>query len=236
MVDGHLAGRRRRGVAAVIRINHVTLPAGLSAVVRRGPRGELHVLVSNALSSERKRAALRVALRASQRAGWRAVLLPMPVAALLPAARARLSETVSALRRHPVTSATVVGLAAVSAVLLVAVLPHHRAPASAGRVPETPRIQAPGPEHVGVGPRSSGGTQSPGHASAAGVPPTSTSPQTSNSPRRAVSPTPTAAPEPSPSPAPARSANPPPGPRSSPSPSPSSGSGCIDLLGIRVCV
>jgi len=85
----------------VIRIRRLTLPAGLSAIVRRGADNNLDVLVSASLEPERARAAVRLALRAF-RPGRRpaAGLLPLPLV-LLAAAGVRWLRTAGMLLRAP---------------------------------------------------------------------------------------------------------------------------------------
>lgn len=66
----------------MIRVSHISLPPGLSAIARRDADDELSVYVSDALDPARQRAAVRAALRASRRQPWR-MLLPVPSALLL---------------------------------------------------------------------------------------------------------------------------------------------------------
>ena len=76
---------------SVIRLRHETLPAGLSAIVRRRADGDLEVIISTALSAGRQRAAVRAGLRAMQPARRHAALLPLPalitLAAVVPLGR-----------------------------------------------------------------------------------------------------------------------------------------------------
>jgi DNA-directed RNA polymerase specialized sigma24 family protein len=86
----------------VIRVSHVILPAGLSALARRGADGELSVYVSDTLDPDRQRAAVR----AARREGWR-TFLPVPSAVLLLAPGVSwLRRAARALRAHPVAWGT----------------------------------------------------------------------------------------------------------------------------------
>jgi hypothetical protein len=58
----------------VIRVERVALPAGLRAVAQRDADGILVIYVSDQLDSQRQRAAVMEAVRASRRAGWRSAL------------------------------------------------------------------------------------------------------------------------------------------------------------------
>ena len=74
----------------MIRVRHLPLPAGLSALVRRGADGDPEIFVSDALEPDGQRAAVRLALRSSRQAGWRAGLLPVPLVLLLATCRSGL--------------------------------------------------------------------------------------------------------------------------------------------------
>jgi hypothetical protein len=224
----------------VIRINHVTLPAGLSAFARRSPDGDLEVFVSEALPPDRQRAAVRVALRASRRSGWRGALLPVPVAVMLAGRRGWLSRIGRALRLHPVASSAAATLAVTGAAVAVAVLPHLPGHVSAGQLP-APAAVAPVPGHSGASTRPTGGPRgrshgrtakphpaqgespAPGQASAAGS-------------GHSVAPTPVESRQPSP----AQGSSPvTTQPSPSPAPSPTStqgGESCVPLLFITVCL
>jgi hypothetical protein len=232
MVDGHLAPRRIGRACVVISVRHTTLPEGLSALALRDHGGNLTLFVSDAITPDRQRAAVRAALGASRRAGWRAVLIPLPIAALLIHVRAWFSAFIKACQAHAaVTAATV--LAVVAVAVVVAVVPHRAAPpVSAANTPAASSQSA--------GPGSSASQQgSAGHSRHRNRVPRSTEPRTtastggSSASGRAPSPAPSPTVTPTARPTPTTSAASTP----SPSPKPSSGGGpCIWLLGIRVCV
>src|SRR5882757_5562146 len=98
VVDGHLGADSPGQGDVVIRVRHVSLPAGLNALARRGPADELTVYVSDALPPDRQRTAVRIALRASRRAGWRALLPAPSIALLLASGMTWLRRAASALR------------------------------------------------------------------------------------------------------------------------------------------
>ncbi len=83
----------------MIRIERVALPAGLRAVARREANGDLVIYVSDGLDPRGQRAAVLTAVRASQRAGWRAAL---PVVAAFGTLRALGGHAASAVRSQPV--------------------------------------------------------------------------------------------------------------------------------------
>jgi hypothetical protein len=229
----------------VIRVSHVSLPPGLSAFGSRAANGDLHVYVSDALGPDRQRAAVREVLRASRRAGWRAALLPVPVAGLLAASRAWLGRAGRALRAHSLAAALTAAAVAATVATVVAVVaaPHGHGPSSAAGQggPGASRLPG-GAQHS----RSSGLARPPGKAPSAGAGPVPTSPvprspgprspvPTPTGPRTASPPAPTASPSPRPAPSPSAS----PSPEPSPSPSPSHGAGgrtCVVILGIWVCL
>jgi hypothetical protein len=250
VVEHHRPARDAGGARVVIRVSHVSLPDGLSAIASRGPDGGLTVYVSDALPPDRQRAAVRAALRASRRAGWRgAALLPVPLLAFAalrrPGALVRAPARVlaRALTTHTTWfaagTAAVVGAAA--AALYIAVVPHGQ-PAGAPRI-AAPSVQpvspgAPGP-HGGHSSHRSGPVPVAAHSS--GSPgglltpvPTGTSGSTA-----AATPSPGSAPSPTPAPSPSSpgGTSPPPSPSPSPSPSPThTGPVCIDLLVIGLCL
>jgi hypothetical protein len=212
----------------VIRITHVSLPPGLSALAQRGPDGELSVYVSDTLPPERQRAAVRVALRASRRSGWRDAMLPVPSLGLLIAAGLRGAGRV--LRLHWAafgTAATVA--AATAAAVYIAAAPHGHQPATAARPPAPATSQPAVPAH-GTAPR-------PGRSRPATGPPKA-GPRTAPRALATVAARPTPASK-APSP-PASSAPAPPStspsPRPRPSPTPHQSRHCVKILGIRVCV
>ena len=161
----------------MIRVSHVSLPAGLNALARRGPADELTVYVSDALPPDRQRAAVRIALRASRRAGWRALLPAPSVALLLASGMTWLRRAASALRAHSVAWGTASAvLAAASTAVYFAAAPHQHgsvglalppAPAvsrSPVAIPSQPGHTSPRPA-VGedVGGRAAGSAEAAGH-------------------------------------------------------------------------
>jgi hypothetical protein len=218
----------------MIRVSHVTLPPGLSAFALRGPDDELSVYVSDVLAPDRQRAAVRIALRASRREGWRTVL-PVPSAALLIAlGMNRLRSAARMLRVHSVAwgTASVVAAAAAVAVYFVAG-PHGHGPLSSARPPVPATSYRPGPSQPASSPPPTAHPRSTRHGRSqpvAGAP--TAAPQAAPAPLSTVAVLPTPASSPPPS-APATSA--PPAPAPSPSPSPGKDH-CITLLGIRVCL
>jgi hypothetical protein len=240
----------------VIRINHVTLPEGLSCFARRNPDGEFDVFVSRTLSADRQRAAVRLALTASRRAGWRA-LLPVPAAGLLAGFRGwlgRLGGIGRVLRLHPVASAASTAVVVAGAVVAATVLPHPHGRISSGelRPPATGApAPAPGSGHSSTGAPSTGSPRSRQHGQASETQPTpGTTEKASPAPGHSTGPAPThgSAPAPSESPQPTESESsspvttqpsPTPAPSSQPSPTPTSkggGKDCIKLLGVTVCL
>jgi len=156
------SGVRAQG-RLVIRVERVTLPAGLRAIAHRDSRGNLIIYVSDSLDAGCARAAVRKAIRASRRAAWRVGLPPVGVA-LLVALRQWLRGAVTALRAGPAawvtaTTALVVGGSA------AAVFHHARAaPARRGRARPAALVQRPAPpaaEHAGPAPEpgAAGGRQ-----------------------------------------------------------------------------
>ena len=161
----------------MIRVSHVSLQAGLNALARRGPADELTVYVSDALPPDRQRAAVRIALRASRRAGWRALLPAPSVALLLASGMTWLRRAASALRAHSVAWGTASAvLAAASTAVYFAAAPHQHgsvglapppAPAvsrSPAAIPSQPGHTSPRPA-VGedVGGRAAGSAEAAGH-------------------------------------------------------------------------
>jgi len=118
----------------VIRVRHEALPPGLSALVRRRPDGGLDVIVSTALSAHRRRAAVRLALRAIQHAGRRTGVLPVPALILLALSGTWLRAIGRLMRLRPAATIAVATTASV-AVVAIAVVPHMHGPAVAGPNP-----------------------------------------------------------------------------------------------------
>lgn len=211
----------------MIRIQHKSLPAGLSAVVRRQPSGGIDVVVSTVIGPAQQRAAVRAGLRATRRAGLRTVL-PVPLLGVVALAWASARAIARSIRVHPAALVTAAGLVTAAAVV-VAVVPNQHAT-------------------TGGGHPAAGGVPAPASTSAhpAGRPARSTQPGAG--PHSTSSPPPSVVPVADPSPAsggggsapgPGPSAVSPTAPAPQPSPSRSSGNGgglCVDLLGIWVCV
>ncbi len=221
----------------MIRIRHLNLPAGLSALVRRSPDGDLEIFISDALEPLRQRAAIRVALRSTRQAGWRAGLLPVPLVLLLAAGRSGLRAAANALRVHALASAAAATLAVASAAALIIALPHHHPPLIAGKLPGAGHVHAPAPAGSASisPPRSHAARRAPstGHLQPAVTP--AAVPSAAASPGRMPT---IAAPSASPLPtisggtssSPARAASPAP-----PKPT-TGGTTCLVLLGLRICL
>jgi hypothetical protein len=248
----------------MIRVEHRSLPAGLSAVARRGERGDLTIVVSESLDPSHQRAAVRAALRAARRHDWRLGLLPLPALIFMSATRSALSNLGHSrlplgklghfLRAHAVVTAFAATVAAGAVVAGVVVL---GAPAShpSGALPGSPGYQlTPGTSQPtssgGAHARTRSGAQGPSHVGATG-PGVVAVVSPSSGPRPTGSPQPTASPQPSPSastsspptasPSPSTSsAKPSPTPTPTPSSSPTGGSGggrvCVKVLGIVICL
>jgi hypothetical protein len=233
----------------MIRIEHVTLPAGLDAVAHRTAPGELYIVVSDLLEPGQQRAAVRAAIRAARRHAWEFGFLPLPLplaaGLALPAAVRHVS---AALRAHGVlagiTGTVAAAAAAVTAVMVVtstpAVHPQHSAiarPAPAYSQPGGPGSPAP----ARSGPGSSAPGQPPGTkqraitiATPRSVPhptPQPSSTTSSTSPPAHQPPPTTTSPVTSPQPAPTPTST-----SSSPPPSSGGGQTCLVLLGVVVCL
>jgi hypothetical protein len=210
----------------MIRISHIPLPAGLSALAQRGPDDQLTVYVSDALPAGRQRAAVRIALRASQRRDWR-TLLPVPSVALLALGMGWLRRAAGVLRAHWVAWGAASAVVAVgSAAVYLAAVPHGHGPVSAARPAAPAASPAPVPSQPAAHLRTSPRIHPTRGASATAAAPAG-SPQSVATP--AAQPTP-AANVPSSAPSPSASSAP------SPSPSPQHSGPCVILLGIKVCV
>ncbi len=229
MVDGHLGADSPGQGDVVIRVSHVSLPAGLNALARRGPADELTVYVSDALPPDRQRAAMRIALRASRRAGWRALLPAPSVALVLASGMTWLRRAASALRAHSVAWGTASAvLAAASTAVYFAAAPHQHGSVGSALPP------APAVSRSPVAIPSQPGTHPRAHPSART---SAAAPQGAPRPLATVAVRPTSAP----TPAPSGPSSPAPTPSVSPSPVPSpaptvSGRDCIKVLGIRTCL
>jgi hypothetical protein len=233
----------------VIRLEHRSLPAGLSAVARRGDRGELTIVVSESLDAGRQRAAVRAALRAARRRDWRLGLLPVPALVLVSAARTALVRLGHLMRAHVVatafTAAATAGVVAAS-VLVLGMPASHLPPGASGRPGYT---QSPGASQPAPGQahsRTRPGASAPSHAGGSG-PGVVAAVGPNGSPRPTASSQPAPSPQPStstsspggstPGPSPTPSTSP---PQPTPTPSSSGGSGggrtCIKILGIVICL
>ncbi len=238
----------------MIRIERASLPDGLRAVASRDPNGDLVLFVSDSLDPAGQRLAVRTALRASRRAGWRGAV---PIAVALPwAARLLLHRAAALLRMRPIalaSAAGVAGVAAVALVVAVAAQPHGSTlsigpPAQeriGGGLPGAGSSPAPAPGRTASGSRTSQpgtGQPQPGSSS----PGSGRTPPAPGRTRPVPSPSPTRTPEPSPSATPSPTPTPPPttkpAPSPSPSPSPTGHHGkpgrksCVIILGIKICV
>lgn len=213
----------------VIRVSHVSLPAGLNALARRGPAGEPILYVSDVLPPDRQRAVVRLALRASRRPGWRAVLPAPPAAVLLASGITWLRRAALALRAHAVAWGTASAvLAAASTAVYFAAVPHQHVPAGSA-APPAPAVSR-SPAGLPAQPGTTPGAQPPARASA-GAPQGGPRPLATVAVRR--TPVPAPAPGGSPSPAPVPSVSPAP----QPSPAPTVRvRHCITVLGIRTCL
>jgi hypothetical protein len=228
------------------RLRHLALPAGLIAVVRKDSDGELQVFVSDALTPDRQRAAVRLALRSIRQPGWRAGLLPLPVGLLLGTFWRGIMPITRAVRSHAIASSAAAFLVAAGAAALILGLPQHHGPTMAGQGPGRGQVHAPavGRTHIAGKP---GPGHSPGPAPgatavarrSAGTPPgpiTATpapqSPAPSASQPASAKPSKSAAQPPSGTPSPTQTAASSP----TPSPPPSGRVTCLVLLGIWVCL
>jgi hypothetical protein len=227
----------------MIRIKRVELPAGMQVFARR-ENGAVAVYVSADLSAAGRAAAIRRALRAAPEAGWRTPRSPVLLPALAGAVRLRRAP------ESPWTYRAVFATAAAVAIVVIAVAaamaltggplgngagprPEALAPGPSAGGPANP---ADGPARSGNGVPGGSGTHGnksgkavqPGTSGAGGSGP---APQASSKPVPVATTTATSAPSPKPQPS------------STPSPSPTkkksgggSASGCLDLLGIGICL
>jgi len=230
----------------MIRLRHLTLPAGLIAVVRKDGDGGFQVFVSDALAADRQREAVRLALRSIRRSpGWRAGLLPLPVGFLLGAITRSIKPITRVVRSHAIASSAAALVLAAGAAALIVGLPHQHGPVMAGQRPGHGQVHAPGagrtqiarkagpgkntvppPGAIAIARQSTGTPQGPGSAPGA---PQSAAP--SGSQPAPAKPSTSAAPLPSGTPSPTQTAG------ASPSPSPSSGGAtCLVILGVWVCL
>jgi hypothetical protein len=231
MVAGNLAAGCAGQAGVMIRISHVPLPAGLSALAQRGPDDELTVYVSDALPAGRQRAAVRTALRASRRRDWR-TLLPAPSVALLALGMGWLRKAAGMLRAHWVAWGAASAVVAVgSAAVYLAAVPHGHGPVSAARPPAPVASPSPVPSQPASQPAAAHPRTSPRVHPTRGAGAAAAAPVGSPQSVATLAPQPTpAANVPSSTPSPSAS------PAPSPSPSPQNSGPCIILLGIKVCV
>lgn len=230
----------------MIRIDHLTLPAGLDAIARRTGPGELYVVVSDILDPRQQRVAVRAAVRAARRHAWEFGLLPLPLAAAAGSAVHGAARQLSQLLRahgavSAITGTLAAGAAATAAVFIVAApQPHAHPGALAPNSPGYTQSAGPG-THPASGAQP--GASAPGQSGATGPrvitvatprattprPGPEPSPTTSSSspPAHTAPPTTSTSTSPAPQPAPSASSSP-----------PSSGSGptCVIILGIEVCL
>lgn len=205
----------------MIRLRHETLPAGLSAIVRRRADGELDVIVSTALSAGRQRAAVRAGLRTMQPARRRVAPLPVPALITLALGGTWLRAIGRLLRLRPAATMAVAATSVAAAVAIV-VAPHLHGPAVARRNPAGATVAPP--------PGSAAGP-----ARATPSPPTAARPLPSAMPVAAHSSTAATAPPVTPQPYPATSSAPQQTP-GAPTPSGKPGGICLEVLGLRICV
>ena len=230
----------------MIRIERAALPAGMNAFARRQD-GTIVVYVSSGLSVRQRRAAIRAALRAAPLAGWRALRSPTLLPVLAGSTGLRRAPEGRWVSRALLAAAAVVVAVAVSvaaATLLASGVAPHRGgrPPGAVQPGELPAVGS-GRPAAGSGPSGTAGATpgssgaSPGSAPARAAQPRNSAEAAAPAPETSGQPaTVPAAPSPQPS-SPATSSAPAPAPAPSPSPSPtSSQGGCVDLLGIQVCV
>jgi hypothetical protein len=219
----------------MISIRHVTLPEGLSAFAQRGPDEELNVYVSDTLSADRQRAAVRAALRATRRQGWRTALPAPSVGLLLALGVGWLRRSARVLQAHTVAWVTAVAVAAAAgAALYLALVPHPHGPGpvSAGQ-PAAPGVsQSPVPSQPAPHPSRTHHV----HPHRPTSTPTAV-PQVAPMSTMPVRPVPTSSPPPPvPAPSGVPAPVPTPSPTPSPPPTPHKGGHCVGLLGIRVCL
>jgi hypothetical protein len=232
----------------MIRVERSRMPAGAQAVALRQD-GRIVVYVSEDLAGREQLAAIREALRAAPAAGWRAERSPVLLPAL--ALAAGLRQVPESRWSYRTAVAALAGAALlITATSLASVTVDHggvHQPAAAG--PGRPPLTGAGPvtSQSATGGNHGQGSdpgQQPGNGSSASHPGTAPkpgkttttssggaggapAPQSSGSPAPVVTSTSGSSPQPSQAPSP------------SPSPSPSKksgGSGCVDVLGVTVCL
>jgi hypothetical protein len=208
----------------VIRVRHETLPAGLSALVRRRADGGLDVIVSTALTGARQYAAVRAGLRAIQPARRRTGPLPLPALITLALAGTWLNAIGRMIRLRPVVSIAAVATAA-AATVVITVPPHIHGPAVPGPNPPG-AAQAPQPGSA-AGPAASARGRGAPSVPAVAQPLPSAVPVAARS-STGLTATPTTAPLQTPGA---------PMPTATPTPSATSRNGlCLEILGVWICV
>lgn len=224
----------------IIRIERGRMPAGAQAIALRQD-GRIVVHVSEDLTGRERLAAVREALRAAPAAGWRQPRSPVLLPAL--ALSAGLRQVPEGRWSYRAAVAGVAGAALlITATSLATVsVDHggvHQPAAAVGQPPltgagpmtsqsatgqDTGQGSDPG-RQPGNGSSSArpGAAPKPGKTTSGGAP----APQSSGSPAPVTTSAPTSGSSPQPSQAPSPS----------PSPSPAKQSGCVDVLGVTVCV
>jgi hypothetical protein len=227
----------------MIRIKRVPLPAGMQAFARR-ENGAVAVYVSADLSATGRAAAIRRALRAAPEAGWGSTVGPVLIPALAGAIRLRLVPE-SRWTYRALFAAATAGAVIVIAMAAAMALTGGAMGAGAGSRPQAlPPPSAGGPAsqaggagrsaNGAAGPATGGGAAhgtKPGQAGQSGTSGAGSggpAPQTSGKPVPVATTPVTSAPSPKPTSAPS--------PSPSPSPTKKSASGCLDLLGIGICL
>jgi hypothetical protein len=207
----------------VIRVRHETLPAGLSALVRRQADGGLDVIVSAALTAAGQHAAVRAGLRAIEPGKRRAGLLPLPALITLALAGTWLHAIARLIRLRPVVSIAAAATAT-AATVVITVAPHIHGLAVPGRNPPGAAL-APRPGSAGPAAPARGRAAPSQRAAAQPLP--SAVPVAARSPT-SVTTTTTSAPQQTPGA---------PTPAATPTPSATSRNGlCLEVLGIWICV
>lgn len=230
----------------MIRIKRVELPAGMQVFARR-ENGAVAVYVSAELSAVGRAAAIRRALRAAPEAGWRSPHSPVLLPALAGAVRLRRAPESRWTYRaaFAVTAAVAIVVVAMAAALALSRAPLGPNPSS------RPEALAPGSPAGGqadpAGDPARSGNGSSGAASGrrgtqtakSGTSGKAVQPATGASgpaPQTSGKPVPVATSAPSPKPKPSAKPSPSPSPTPSKTSGGGSSSGCVDLLGIGICL
>ena len=229
----------------MIRIRRGRLPEGLQALARH-EHGAVVVYVSAALSASERAAAIRRALRAAPEAGWRSPRSPVVLPALAGGAGLPLAPGGRWAYRALFAAAAAAVIAVVAVLVLAGGSPRHAAARSFPALRPAASPTAAGPARPGGAGPGTGSAADPGAVSGAGSSPgkpgtrvkasqpatagQGPAPQTSGKP--APVPSVTASPTPRPSPV---TSNPSPSPSPSPASNPA-GPGCVDVLGVKICL